>query len=263
MNLRAIVISAIVGVLTVLLLTLYLRRLEVETSGGGPVQVLTAVKALEPGTVITSEMVTVKAVPQAYVESRAVRKNDAARIVGLKVETPVKAQQTLMWTDLAVTSDERRTLSGFVQPGMRAVVVRGGDGDRYTLVRPGDRVDVFASLPKPKDDQARVEVLVVQNVLVLAVGSDIGSREAAAHPSSDRNDNVLTLSVNPQQLQAVALAMESGKITVGLRHYDDTRPLERLQDLDGPSLLQVDDKPRPAALPTKPINVTAKPKLYE
>ncbi len=60
MNIRALIVSAVVGVLTVVLLTLYLHRLEIETSGGGPVAVLAAVKPLEPGTIITPDMVAVK-----------------------------------------------------------------------------------------------------------------------------------------------------------------------------------------------------------
>ena len=116
MNVRAILVSLVVGALTVLLLSLYIRRLEVETSGGNPVSVVAAIKPLEPGTVIAPEMLSFKTVPQAYVDSRFIRKQDLSRIIGLRVETPVKPQQTVMWTDLAVTSDDRRQLSITVQP---------------------------------------------------------------------------------------------------------------------------------------------------
>jgi pilus assembly protein CpaB len=235
MNLRALLVSLAVGAMTVVLLVLYLRRLEVETSGGSPVGLIAAIKPIEPGTILTADMLTIKAVPQAYVESRAVGKADMSRIIGLRVDTGVKAQQTLMWTDLAITSDDRRQLSLLVQPGMRAVGIRASHDDRhFALIRPGDRVDVYANVPTPgsSSDKDRTSVVVVQNVIVLAVGLDTGAREVTNNrAASSREDQVLTLSVNPQQLQLLGLAGERGKLTVGVRNPGDTRLLEGVAEL--------------------------------
>ena len=254
MNFRAIIVSLVVGALTVLLLSLYIRRLEVETSGGNPVSVVAAVKPLDPGTVIAPDMLSFKTVPQAYVDSRFIRKADLSRIIGLRVETPVKPQQTVMWTDLAVTSDDRRQLSITVQPGMRAVGIRAANDDaHFALIRPGDRVDVVASLPAPNNDKDRISVLVVQNILVLAVGLDTGGRELlGAAPSGQRSDQMLTLSVNPQQLQQVSLASERGKLTIGLRNPKDTRAIDQLIDMPSNQLLSSPDRPRVQAGPQRP-----------
>lgn len=254
MNLRAILVSFVVGIFTVLLLTLYLRRLEAETSGGNPVAIIAAIKPLEPGTVIAPEMVSLKMVPQAYVESRAIRQADLARIIGLRVETPVKAQQSLLWTDLAVTSDDRRQLSMTVQPGMRAVGIRASNDDaHYALIRPGDRVDVVASLPAANNDKDRVSVLVVQNVLVLAVGLDTGGREMlGAAPSGQRTDQMLTLSVNPQQLQQLSLASERGKLTIGLRNPKDTRAIDAISDMPSSALLSAPERAKVVSGPHRP-----------
>ncbi len=254
MNLRAILVSLVVGGLTVVLLTLYLRRLEAETSGGNPVLIVAAVKPLEPGTIIAPEMVSVKSVPQAYVESRAIQQADLARIIGLRVETPVKAQQAVLWTDLAVTSDDRRQLSMTVQPGMRAVGIRASNDDaHFALIRPGDRVDVVASLPALNNDKERVSALVVQNVLVLAVGLDTGARDMlGASPNGQRTDQMLTLSVNPQQLQQVSLASEKGKLTIGLRNPKDTRVIDVLTDMPGSALLSAPERAKVLSGPHRP-----------
>ena len=254
MNLRAIIVSLVVGALTVLLLTLYLRRLEAETSGGNPILVVAAVKPLEPGTIIAPDMLSFKAVPQAYVDSRNIRKQDLPRIIGLRVDTPVKQQQTVLWTDLAVTSDDRRQLSITVQPGMRAVGIRAANDDaHFALIRPGDRVDVVASLPAPNNDKDRISALVVQNVLVLAVGLDTGGREVlGASPSGVRSDQMLTLSVNPQQLQQVSLASEKGKLTIGLRNPKDTRAIDALTDMPSSALLSSPERAKVQAGPQRP-----------
>jgi pilus assembly protein CpaB len=256
MNIRALLVSAVVGVLTVVLLTLYLHRLEIETSGGGPVAVLAAVKPLDPGTIITPDMLAVKTIPQAYVESRAVKKSDLQRIIGVRVEATVKSQQTLMWTDLAL-GDQSRQLSNLVQVGMRAVGIRAANDDaHFGLIRPGDRVDVYANLPKPSNEKEHVSVLVVQNVLVLAMGMDTGGRDViGARPSNDRVDQLLTLSVNPQQLQFVTLAAERGKLTVGLRNPEDTRTIDG-NEVDE-TLLRTPIEKRVITGPAKPIQLNA------
>jgi pilus assembly protein CpaB len=263
MNIRALIVSAVVGVLTVVLLTLYLHRLEIETSGGGPVAILAAVKPLEPGTVIMPDMLAVKIVPQAYVEGRSIKKADLQRIIGVRVESSVKPQQALMWTDLAL-GDQNRQLSELVQVGMRAVGIRAANDDaHFGLIRPGDRVDVYANMPKPNNDKDHVSVLVVQNVLVLAMGLDTGGRELVGTPrSNDRVDQLLTLSVNPQQLQLVSLAAERAKLTVGLRNPGDTRLIEGAQEVGGDMILTPPDK-RPAAGPAKPIALTPQPRIGE
>src|SRR5262245_24684712 len=142
MKLRALGLAAVAAGLTALLLVLYLQRLEVETSGGSPVRVLVATHPLVPGTLLTAEMLGVRSIPMAYLEPRAVRESEQSRVVGLKVETAVKPQSSVLWTDLAVTTEDRRQLSALVQPGMRAVSIRSlSDGRHSALIRPGDRVD--------------------------------------------------------------------------------------------------------------------------
>jgi pilus assembly protein CpaB len=259
MNLRALLFSLAVGGLTVVLLVLYLRRLEVDTSGGSPIAVIAVVKPIEPGTVLTAEMLSIKAIPQAYVESRAVLKSDMSKVIGLKVDTLVKAQQTLMWTDLAITSDDRRQLSLLVQPGMRAVGIRATHDDKhFALIRPGDRVDVYASLPgvnASMTDRDRTSVIVVQNVIVLAVGLDTGAQSVTGNPRQPtRDDLVLTLSVNPQQLQLLSLAGDRGRLSVGLRNPNDTRLLEGVAELPSSVLTAPQQEKRTAAAP-----VSAKP----
>src|SRR5512140_651818 len=100
MNRRALVLALIVGMLGVFLLVLYQRRFEVDASGGAKIKLLMAVKPIERGKVITDELVATREVPQAYVEDRAIKEVEKAKILGLRVGNTVQANQTLMWTDL-------------------------------------------------------------------------------------------------------------------------------------------------------------------
>jgi pilus assembly protein CpaB len=152
-----------------------------------------------------------------------------------------------MWTDMAVATDYRRDLSGLVQAGLRAVSVRATTDGSFTLIRPGDRVDVIATLAQGQDQRQdqRESVVLLQNVLVLAVGLDMGNDPLAkGQPHQDRNDQILTLSVNIPETQLLALASEKGRLTVAVRNPDDIRVAEGLSDMSSTTL--TDTKSRTA-----------------
>ena len=111
MNRRALLIALLLAVMGGTLLVFYVRRFEQEASGREKVRLLATKKTIERGQVITEEALGVREVPMAYVEERAIKAADMSKVVGLRVGMTLAAQQTLMWSDLAVASDERRDLS--------------------------------------------------------------------------------------------------------------------------------------------------------
>lgn len=229
MNRRALFFALLVSLVGGVLLFVYLRRFEEERSGGEPVRVLTAVKPIKAGELINDEMLGTVVIPRAYVEKRAVLEAEKSKVVGLRVGHELQAQQMLLWTDLAIALEERRSLSSLIQPGMRAVTVRAKSGDDkgYALIRPGDRIDVISTLKSDSDKPDKEEfksVVLLQNVLVLAIGADTGSDPTAAvTSSSSRGELVLSLSLNLQEAQLLSLAQSKGPLTVALRNPDDVR----------------------------------------
>lgn len=258
MNFRALAFALVVAVLSGTLLVLYARKLEVETSGGSPVRILMVTRPVEPGAVLTEDMVAVRSVPQAYVERRAIRESDRNRVLGLKLETALAAQASLQWTDLAVTTDDRRYLADLLQPGMRAVTVRATHDDQaFALIRPGNRVDIVATLPHPKEDNTRVAVLVAQNLMVLAVGTDMGGDHAGAAPgTTDRRDSLLTVSATIQQQQQLSLAMEKGRLSVAVKAARSTEMLDNVGELRSDGLFNLPPQRAPIiARPPGPISL--------
>jgi len=240
-NRIALLVASVVAAVGALLLVLYLRRFEEEASGGAPVKVLMAVKTLEPGALLTEDSVAVRLIPVAYVESRAVRESDRAKVIGLRIATPVQANQSLFWTDLAIATDDRRDLSSLVQPGMRAVTIRAANDDKsFALIRPGDRVDVVATLAPLAPNGEKTSVVLLQNVLVLAVGLETGNDVPAAgsRTSGDSRQQVMSLSLNLQEAQLVSLALDRGRLTVALRNPSDLRVTEGMADLTSNALVE-------------------------
>lgn len=206
-------------------------------------------------------MLGVRDIPQAYLEGRHIRAADARQILGIRVSMGVKANESLLWTDLATTSEQRRDLSGLVKAGMRAVTVRADATATFGgLVRPGDRVDVLLTSPHPTSDTVTIPLL--QNVLVLAVGRDTGAigLDNQRKPTSPMSQ--ITMSVTIEQAQILSLAGEKGKISLALRNPDDIAVLEGLPEATPADIFQADKRAtlqrrdRPAQTAPTPIKPT-------
>ncbi len=238
MNKRALMIALILAVVGALLMFLYIGRFEEEASGGERVRVLMAVAALEPGAVIDEESVSVREIPIAYVEDRAIKATEKGKVVGLRVGHKVEANQTMMWTDLAIATDERRDLSSLIQTGNRAVSIKAESGDKsYTMIRPGDYVDVIANMPANDLADKFNSVVLLQKVLTLAVGLETAPENLVDKKEEFRSrEMVLTLSVNLQEAQLIALAGEKGHLVVALRNPTDQGVSDGIPDMPSSAL---------------------------
>jgi pilus assembly protein CpaB len=229
MKARAAIIAVVIASVGAFLVWMYLQRFEAEASGGPRVGVLMALRSVEPGAVLKEEDIGERWIPQAYVETRAIRIADRQRVINLRSAAPLQAQQALMWTDILVQNDHNN-LSGLIQSGMRAVTIHA-EGRAQSLVHPGDRVDVLATLPQPGSNENRAAVVLLQNVLVLARSVETTNAQAA-----DGSEVVLSLSL--QSSQVLAVATDKAKLSVALRAPDDVRIQEGLSDVSSASLAE-------------------------
>lgn len=242
MNKRALVVSLVVAVLGTALLLLYLRKFEREMSGGEPVELLMALKPIERGKVITEDMLTTRSVPLAYVEDRAIKAAERSKVVGLQTAVALFPQQTLMWTDLAITTEDR-DLSALIQPGKRAITVRAATGQDDTrgnqLIRPGDYVDVIATFSAETENSEQSSAVLLQRVLVLAVGNETQSVAEAKTRDGQTwtRDKQLTLSLSLPEAQLLSLALERGRLAVAVRPPSDPGTVDDLPDMKASALL--------------------------
>lgn len=213
------------------MLLLYMQRFEQEASGGPRINVLVASRNIPLGTPITSDMLRASPLPQNYVEDRHIPQSEAQRIIGVRVTSGVRAGESLLWTDLATTTDERRDLSALVRPGMRAITIRADITSSFGgLLRPGDRVDVL--LTTVREDRTRVTIPLLQSLLVLASGRDTGApiRPGDRSQSAGGPINQVTLSCTLEQAAVLALAQEQGHLTLILRNPEDPGVVEGLPE---------------------------------
>lgn len=222
---------AVAGVASFLVWS-YLKRFEDEASGGPKVQVLTVVRTIEPGAVIKDSDIAERGIPVSYVDARAIRSVDRAKVGGLRVTTALDAQQILNWSDIASVNDER-IMSSLIQPGMRAVPIHT-EGRGSSMARPGDRVDVIATMNQNGNTEHRSGVVLLQNVLVL--GKTTASGSATTSSSCDGADTALSLSLTDAQLLAVAA--DKAKLSIALRGVDEVRIQGDLKEINSRDILE-------------------------
>lgn len=207
---------------------LYQQAYVQEETGGQRVLVVTAAVDIPFGAPMRANWLTVKEVPQSYVEDRHIRISDLRSLVGVPLAQSVRAGEAVLRTDLSTLSDRQRTLSGEIPPGKRAISIDAQPESSHAgLLRPGDRVDVLLTVGDHRIPDSGRTVVVAQNLLVLAVG-----RAVQWEWDDDRNNAQrqytaqISLEVGLEDAQRLALARREGLLRILLRNPNDVSDLE-------------------------------------
>lgn len=242
MNRNATLAALAVTVFGFLLLAVYVRQFQRHATGGQPVELLTMRQDVMAGVPITEQMLLVRTLPESYVEDRHVRAQDLSRVLGVRAALGLEANHTLLWTDLTTTSHDRSALSNRIPKGMRAMSIFGKRRSAFAdLMLPGDRVDVLLTKQKPESNGKVVTIPLLQNLLVLAVGSRF--RVEDVERSSLRTESV-TLLVTIEQASLLAQARRDGALSLILRNEDDLEVREGLPETDDTDVLEQETRAR-------------------
>jgi pilus assembly protein CpaB len=214
MDRKALLIAVIATAAGIALLRLYVHRFEQQASGGPKQSILVLLGDAAAGTALDRDALGTRELPQAYLESRHIPARQLNDVIGLRLALAVRAHDALLWTDLASMRPAPRTLASLIPPGMRALSLALRAGAFDALLAPGDRVDVLLA---PERTAATSATTVAENVLVLAIGDQLGR---AAAGSNARSGGV-TVSVSPEQGRTLAAAERHGSLRLVLRHPDD------------------------------------------
>jgi pilus assembly protein CpaB len=226
MRIRALIAALATAALGIGLMFVYMRRFEAEVRGGDLVEVLVAVEDIPLGAQISEEMLGFDEVPRKYVQERHIRRNDVQRVLGVRARAEIRANEWVLWTDLATSGDQRRDLSSLLREGMRAVNIGVRRGSAFGgLLRPGDRVDVLLTM----EEGGGITLPLLQNVLVLAVGADTG-RTVFEDEDDEEDLTSITVALTVEQAQLITLGASRGSMSLTLRNPDDIHVIEDLPD---------------------------------
>jgi pilus assembly protein CpaB len=146
--------------------------------------------------------------------------SDPSSLVGRVLIYPVKANEPIFESRLAPMDVKMGGVAAVITLKKRAVAVKvdkviGVSG----YIHPGNRVDVLMTLGTGKT-YAPVTKTILENVLVLAVGSETKERKGYEEKSSPTD--VITLEVTPEEAEKLALAVTEGRLQLALRNFSDT-----------------------------------------
>jgi pilus assembly protein CpaB len=235
---RILLISVLMGLLGAILVFMYISQKEKElVKGMNPVIVLVASKDIPQKSLIDTSMLKSVQIPEKFVEPTAVLfndpKQDIKKVLGKVNLVPILAGQQITQSQLVPPSEETG-LSVKVPVKRRAIVVPIANVDMKDLIKPGDYVDILNTFTAKMKTGAstKVTVTVLQNILVLGVGKDLGDIDPSMYAKKNKKGideesaktfSVLTISlaVTPEEAQLVALAVAQGDIYITIRNNND------------------------------------------
>lgn len=209
--------------------------------------VLVAKKDIGRGEMINPDSLAVEVIPNKFVQPQAVTSMN--RISGMSVIAPISKGEQITLGKLAQQRGGQ-DLAAATPAGKRAITIMLDDVASFGgMIKAGNYVDVLSMVPVPvqtADGKSAVQMSTIplfQNILVLAVGQDIGAESAGSEgrkkKETSSKDNVLvTLALSPQEANITAFVQEQGgKLRLTLRSPSDAK-VEPVQLVTWDSLFQ-------------------------
>ncbi len=243
---KLILISGVVlGVVAIFMTKMYLdqQRQEAQAQANKSLAkmqanqtvVLVSKQDIPIGAVIESNMFDSSIVPNQFIQPQAVTSID--RVLGMITLAPISKGEQVSLSKLSKARKESgyggSGLAGNTPTGKRAISISVDSIASVSgMVRPGDYVDVIATLQVPTqgpDGQITGQVAVVplfQNVLVLAVGQNTGftstTESRYAEKDASSGGGLITLALGPQETNLMTFVQEQGsKMRLTLRSPAD------------------------------------------
>jgi len=243
----SLIIGVILALITVFMVKMYLdqqqftyqqelkRRLQAQAT---QTKVFIAKNDIPKGVPIEASMVEAKAIPEQYIQPKAA--TSLERIEGMvTAQTIAKGEQITLNQLLSTQQASGESLAMATPVGKRAISIMVDNiASLAGMMRPGDYVDVIGMIPMPaqtpegKPTTQIVAMPLFQNVLVLAVGQELGGvRPAAASGGRYAKDEgqrregspIITLALSPQEANLIAFVQEQGKIRFIMRSPADSQ----------------------------------------
>ncbi len=202
--------------------------------------VVVAKQNIAAGKVIGPEMLDLRIIPIQQLKANAA--NSLDKIVGMEAREGIAKGEQITMDKLAISSKKEGGFSGsgslaqFTPVGKRAITVNVDNmAGLAGMLKPGDYVDVLATLPFPSkgpDGKQVTQVATIplfQNILVLAVGQETianiqdGRYKKEETKKGGEQAPLITLALTPQEASLIAFAQEQGKIRLVLRSPMDAQ----------------------------------------
>ncbi len=215
-NIIIIAVALVLGLFAVYLTNAYFSGVEAQQERVAEeqqlVRVAVAAQDLEFGSPLTTDTVRLVNWPSQSVPPGAI--TDMSKFAGTDVAIrPIAQGEPILQSRIST----RAVLSENIPENMRAVTIPVNEVAGVAgFVTPGDVVDVLMTRTIPGGEEEKVTSVVLENVQVIAI--DRRASETSTEPQELKMATLLTDQYNAQKL---ALASESGRLTLVLRNVEN------------------------------------------
>lgn len=218
------------------------KKQEIDKQLGSKKRVVVAKQAINELDTIYETVLEYKEIPSDYVEPDVVDNIDD--IIGSISAVPMSKGQQVTKNKLLEPGPETG-ISMQVAPSKRAITLPVNEYQAVAkLIRPGDRVDIFAAIDIGRGIGQKREVqLLMQDIVILATGVNIRNniprsieRDASGRNliqtnlTGDTKYSTVTIEVDPKDAQGLffLLSTSPGNIFMALRNPNDRRQIPRM-----------------------------------
>ena len=246
----ALVVAVIVSITATFLL--YSRIKRQYALNAQPVKVVVTSKAMEAGTALSAENLTVMDWPANVPLEGSFHKLEDLN--GRLVVFPLAAQEPIREQILA-SPGASVGLTAKIPDGMRAAAVITNELNNVSgFLFPGSHVDVLVTF-RADNGKDNITTTALQNIEVLSTGEKL-QPDPSGKP---QNVKVVTLLLTPEDAEKLALASNQGTVQFVLRNASDqaqsqTRPVN-VKDLQGKTVAPVYTGARKAPAAPKSASV--------
>jgi pilus assembly protein CpaB len=183
------------------------------------IPIVVAASDLSAGTTLTEELLKskdiVKTAPFLKASLPAGYFSDPLSLKGRVLTTFLKFNEPILESKLA-SAGAFGEVAALISPKKRAMAIKvdkviGVAG----FIHPRNRVDVLVTIT---EGERTITKIVLQNMLVLATGTEIEKKEDGKKPTLV---DVITLELTPEEAEMMALAATQGKVQLALRGFAD------------------------------------------
>src|SRR6266581_4007767 len=220
---RPVIFLAVAIVVAFIMSILIYKRLQGATAQGVPeeqgVNVVVATSDLPWGTKLTPDMMRVLKFPTGNAPESHFENSDVVK--GRVILANLKRGEAILESKLAPANVTSGGVAAVMHPEKRAMAVKVDEVVGVAgFIKPSDHVDVMVTMNHPGSTEKLFTKLLLENVLVLATGSDIEKKGKDDKPSPV---SVITLEVTPEEAEKLALATTEGKLRLSLRNPQNSQ----------------------------------------
>jgi len=212
--------AAIVGVVTSFLVIDWLQGTELRRAAQEAVsvtstaEVVVAKGELAWGTKLTSEMLQVVKYPSNALPDGYYKSIDELQEAVLLQD--IKANEPILRSKLTSGKDAGTGVAAVTDPTKRAMSVKVDEVIGVSgFIKPGDHVDVMVTIDQNAKSQDPVAKMILGNLKVLAAGMQYEKNSTEKDPKPVQ---VMTLEVDIEEAEKLALASTQGKLRLALRN---------------------------------------------